>query len=216
MPEFDGVGLITATIRTVEIILDIYKVLKDTESLPEAFNKVVKRLPLVQSNFPTIARSISTDADEENYQAIRSTMKKCKVKAEHWKEIFDAVASWEGTISLGRYKMATWRSGKINRVEVLTREMLEDVGFLVENRSVQVATQPRVALLDEAIDDLSRMPPRSRMMSRSITGLAINTWTIISGTSVPSSTSEIPSAAATAASLPPGSKTSSERRRYHP
>ncbi|KAF5968894.1 hypothetical protein FCOIX_11173 [Fusarium coicis] len=36
---------------------------------------------------------------------------------------------------------------------------LEDVRFLVENRSVQVTTQPRVALLDGAIEDLSRTPP---------------------------------------------------------
>ncbi|KAF5597543.1 het-domain-containing protein [Fusarium pseudoanthophilum] len=155
----DLVGLITPTIRTVEIILDIYKVLKDTDNIPEAFHKVAERLPLVQGNLLTIARSIRTDAHEEDYKAMGSAVAKCKVKAEHLKEIFNAAISLGGTFVVERYISAARRSGKVNRVEVLAMKMLEDVRFLVENRSVPVTTQPRVALLDEAIEDLSRTPP---------------------------------------------------------
>jgi hypothetical protein len=163
MSGSDLVGLITPTIRTVEDILWIYNMLKHTKNLPEAFHKVVEKLPLVQGNLLTIARSIRTDADEEDYQAIRSAVEKCKVKAEHLWEIFNAAVSLGRTFVLERYISAARRSGKgsgkVNQVEALAMKMLEAVRFLVENHSVQVTTQPRVTLLDEAIEDLSRTLP---------------------------------------------------------
>ncbi|KAF5537201.1 hypothetical protein FNAPI_11487 [Fusarium napiforme] len=155
MPGFEGFVLTPVIIRTVGSILSIYKVVEDTENLPEAFHKVVEKLPLVQRTLLTIRKRIRANAHEEDYEAMRAFVKECMVKVGHLEEIFNAVASWEGTFMLGRYRMAARRLGK---VEVLTVEIMQGVRSLQVNRAVARA-QARVALLDEAILDLSLMPP---------------------------------------------------------
>lgn len=159
MSGVEVVGLISAIIGIVETIANVYSSLKDAENLPRAFRKVAERLPLVRETLRTAEKQVECNADEEAYQAIKTVLEKCKVKAEHLEEIFKAVVPSEGTSRFDRYRMAARRLGKGNQVEELAKDMMEDVRLLAENRAVQAATEAQVVQLVEAIKDLSSMEP---------------------------------------------------------
>lgn len=158
MSGIEVVGLISAVIAIVGTIENIYNGLRDAKNLPRAFREVAEKLPLVRNTLQIAERHISANTDEEACQAIKNVLEKCKVKAEHLEEIFNAVAP-EHPSRLERYRVVVRRLGKGNLVEVLTKEMMEDVRLLAVNRAIQAATESQIAELLKAIEELSSLEP---------------------------------------------------------
>lgn len=149
------VGLISGTAAIIETITKVYDCLRDAENLPRAFREVLERLPLVRDTLRIAEKYVGDNTDKEACRAMKIIVEKCKARAENLEKIFEEVAPSEGKPRLERYRMAARRLGKGSQVEVLTKEMMEGVRILAENRAVQAATGAQVTQLAKAIEDLS-------------------------------------------------------------
>jgi len=159
MSGIEVVGLISAVISIVGAVENIYSGFRDARNLPQAFREVAEKLPLVRETLRIAEQQIKSTSDEEACEAIKTVVENCKVKAERLKEVFATVAPSEPPTRLERYSVAVRRWGKRNRVEELTREMMEDVRLLAVNRAVQAATEDQAAELLRAIKELSTIEP---------------------------------------------------------
>ncbi|PWI63974.1 hypothetical protein PCL_01574 [Purpureocillium lilacinum] len=159
MSGIEVVGLISAVISIVGAVENIYSGFRDARNLPRAFCEVAEKLPLVRETLRIAEQQIKSTSDEEACEAIKTIVENCKLKAERLKEIFTTVAPPEPPTRLERYSVAVRRWGKRNRVEDLTREMMEDVRLLAVNRAVQAATEDQAAELLRAIKELSTIEP---------------------------------------------------------
>ena len=159
MSGIEVVGLISAVISIVGAVENIYSGFRDARNLPQAFRDVAEKLPLVRETLRIAEQQIKSTSDEDACEAIKTVVENCKVKAERLKEVFATVAPSEPPTRLERYSVAVRRWGKRNRVEELTREMMEDVRLLAVNRAVQAATEDQAAELLRAIKELSTIEP---------------------------------------------------------
>lgn len=159
MSGIEVVGLIAAVISIVETVEKVYNGFRDAKILPRAFREVAEKLPLVQDTLRIVERHIRANADGEACQAMKTVMERCKTKADHLKEIFDAVKPSEDPSRLERYRMVVRRLGKGNLVEELATNIMQDVRLLAVNHAVQAATEAQVAELVKTIEDLSNIEP---------------------------------------------------------
>lgn len=159
MSGIEVVGLISAVISIVGAVENIYSGFRDARNLPRAFREVAEKLPLVRETLRIAEQQIKSTSDEEACEAIKTVVENCKAKAAHLKEIFTVVAPPEPPTRLERYSVVVRRWGKRNRVEDLTREMMENVRLLAMNRAVQAATERQAEELLRAIKELSTIEP---------------------------------------------------------
>ncbi|KAF5671248.1 ankyrin repeat-containing protein [Fusarium heterosporum] len=157
MSGIEVVGLITATITIVETINKVFNGLKDAEGLPKAFQEVSGRLPLVQTVLEAVEEQVRADDNGAATQAMAEIVTRCKIRAEDLEKIFKAVMSSEGTSRFEKYRRVIRQLGKEKKVEILAKELLEDVHLLAERHVFQAATQHQVSQLQEAIEELSQV-----------------------------------------------------------
>ncbi|PNP60689.1 hypothetical protein FNYG_14579 [Fusarium nygamai] len=151
-------GLISGTVSIIEAIRKLYSGLRDSENLPLAFREVLDRLPLVQDILQSAEYDVG-NADEDSCRAIKKIVERCREKAKRLQTVFKEVAPSEGMSRFERYRMVVRRLGKGTQVEVLTKEMMEDVRLLVESHVVKAATETQITQLLKDIKDLSSMEP---------------------------------------------------------
>ncbi|KAF4998978.1 hypothetical protein FGRMN_2777 [Fusarium graminum] len=135
MSGIEVVGLITATITIVETISKIYNGLKDAEGLPKAFQEVSGGLPLVQTVLEAIEEQIRPDDNSTAIQAMVEVVTRCKIRTEDLERIFKAVMSSEGMSRFERYRKVVRQLGKEKKVEILAKQLLEDLQEAIEELS---------------------------------------------------------------------------------
>ncbi|CAI7601620.1 unnamed protein product [Penicillium manginii] len=159
MSGIEVVGLISAVVGILTAITDVYDGLKDAANLPEAIRKVAERLPLVRSILESVEKHIASHPDEQACQAMETVVKKCKINAERLQEIFNAVAPSEPPSKRDRYRAIVRGWGKGQMVEVLAKEMLDDVRLLAEKHAVGAASETQIEQLQKAIEEISKLSP---------------------------------------------------------
>ncbi|KAJ5709099.1 hypothetical protein N7493_010433 [Penicillium malachiteum] len=156
-----AVGLISGIIAIIQAVKQISDNVKDAANLPEAFREMGKRLPIVLSTLQIAQSQIERNADEESCHAMNAVMTNCNsnLKTEQLRRIFDAVARSPDASRIECYRKAVrqWSKGKL--VEVLAKDMIEDVRVLAMNRSIRAATKAQVAEFLKAIEDLANIEP---------------------------------------------------------
>ncbi|KAJ8122476.1 hypothetical protein ONZ43_g1342 [Nemania bipapillata] len=154
------IGLVTGTINIVSALKTTYDAANNTQGLPQAFNEVAERLPLVRDTLQvTEDRLRALSPDEPTSSAIRTTVKEAHEKARKLEIIFQKCLPHEDASRLSRYVAALRILGKGNKVEVLMRGLLENVQDLANNQAIRAATAEQVSALARAVEAVGALEP---------------------------------------------------------
>ncbi|KAH9225074.1 hypothetical protein DL95DRAFT_254155, partial [Leptodontidium sp. 2 PMI_412] len=160
MSGIEIVGLIGAVVGLVEATIAISNSIQDLKGLPDAFGEVHKRLPLVEETLQAARRQFESEStDDESAGKIEPFLRSCNDKVLELKEIFEKIASSKKKSAMSLYRTIVLKLGKEHRVEVLMKNILEDLQILTSNQVFQVATQAQMAMLRDAIEELSQVKP---------------------------------------------------------
>lgn len=150
-------GLIASLGGITGAIIETYGAIRNLHGLPEAFNEVNSRLPLVQSTLDSIKSQVDrlTPPDEE--AAVASLLGNCIKKAEELLRIFEKISrKSEGRFAASVYTSIVTKLGKKHRVETLMRDILKDLNVLMANRAFQTVPQAQSDELAGARDSLAQ------------------------------------------------------------
>ncbi|KAI5459654.1 hypothetical protein BGZ63DRAFT_388455 [Mariannaea sp. PMI_226] len=158
MSGIEVVGLIAAIIEITDSIVEVYAAIKDLRDLPNAFQEVNKRLPIVEIILQS-ARSHAENAADYEAQALVSLLKSCKSKADQLLEIFKRIDDSKDKPVVSVYRKLVVKIGKKGRVEVLMTNILRDVETLTSYHVFRGSTKDQVEKVKEAILELAQVEP---------------------------------------------------------
>jgi hypothetical protein len=153
------VGGISAIIGIVDTIADIYKTVKDTHGLPEAFSVINGRLSTVKIILEMAKKHINTVKDEAVCKGIKHHVDQCETNAKALRDIFEEVKPSDGAWKLERYHKAVKAKGKGHKVEALMTNILEDIDLLSSYHGMNTATKDQQMEILAAIKELAEVQP---------------------------------------------------------
>lgn len=171
MSGVEIIGLISAAIEGVKICRQIYKTIKDTKDLPEAFHEVNKQLPLAQNTLEG-AKRVAEDAiaagngSSNNLanvgESMLATISSCAKKVAELKGIFRKARDLreDGHPFRKGYRAVVEKMGGTNhRVEELMRGILDSILSLSANQVFRLATSDQVDKINQGIKALEAVEP---------------------------------------------------------
>jgi CRISPR/Cas system CSM-associated protein Csm2 small subunit len=160
MAGIEIIGLIGAVVGIVQATIAVSDSIKNLKGLPEAFEEVNKRLPLVEETLSAARTQFENEKPSDEAAAkIERILKGCNGKTQELKEIFEKINNAKNKSVLSLYRKIVLKLGKEHRVEVLMKNILKDLQILTGNQTFQAATQSQVEMLQKAIDELSQVKP---------------------------------------------------------
>ncbi|KAF8848044.1 hypothetical protein BDZ45DRAFT_300742 [Acephala macrosclerotiorum] len=160
MSGIEIIGLIGAVVGIVQATIAVSDSIKNLKGLPEAFKEVNKRLPLVEETLSAARTQFEKEKpDDEAAAKVEPILKGCSGKTQELKGILEKIKNAKDKSALSLYRKIVLKLGKGHRVEVLMKNILEDLQILTGNQIFQVATQSQVEVLQKAIDELSQVKP---------------------------------------------------------
>jgi len=160
MSGFEILGLVAAIISVTETTIEVYKAIKDLHGLPEAFQEVSERLPLVMQTLEAAKGQATNTKSPDEIKALKDILDSCKNKAQKLQDIFMSIArKSKDKFDISVYRSVVIKLGKKHRVETLMGDILKDLEILTAHHIFQAATQNQVELLAEAKDGLAKVPP---------------------------------------------------------
>lgn len=161
------IGLISSIITVVDITVKLLNAIKDSRRLPQAFQAVAERLPLVLDTLRATEKNIQNRSpDPRTCEAARSTLQSCKQKAEGLRGMLETLAQTPDVSRVARYRAAVRSLGKETMVEKTMTELLRDVQLLAENIAVNDTNEESscyvadlVEGLTTAIEEMADVPP---------------------------------------------------------
>lgn len=145
--------------EVAEDIVAAYDSIKDLRGLPEAFQEVNKRLPLVEQTLRDAKSPAKKLKSTKDVKALESVLYRCDKKADKLLQIFAKV----GEKSKDQYDSSVYRAVVIKqgkyRVETLMDGILEDLGVLVAHSIFPAETQRQVQPLAKAREELAMVSP---------------------------------------------------------
>lgn len=156
--------VVASSITFVSTIISAYNAISGLNQLPQEFQEVERRLPLVDNTLRRIQGQLREELIDDSIEStIRDSLSRCDDFGRKLKDIFDGIQAYdtrEGS-ALVRYKKTLVSKGKqigkAHRVETLMTGMLTCVKDLADNYIFRLATQDQVAQLASAIDALSHI-----------------------------------------------------------
>jgi hypothetical protein len=139
------IGAISGVITLIETSIKVYESARKDIKLPETFEVVQRRLPVIlntlttcKSNLTFLEDKISKDVSK----ALEKTLEACAVKAVKLRGIFEKIISNDGNDTWKkRYSKVLHRFGKGSKVEELMIGLTEDVQVVVNHHAVLFANQ---------------------------------------------------------------------------
>lgn len=160
MPRADVAILISGTIDILENVTQVYDTVKDAEDLPSAFHEVGQRLPLVQRALRTAEEHmVRVNISKDSYREMKLPAEECKTKAKRLEDIFKKVASPGKASTYENYRKAVRQGGKGYLIEVLMKELMQEVCLLAENGAIKTAMEAQVKELLNAVAELETIAP---------------------------------------------------------
>lgn len=169
------VGLISSVITIIETSRNLYDAATSAKGLHEAFRAISTNIPLVL-NILRDCRRIQAQADrdyntttdaahrralQESAEAVKPIMVACEDNARKLNEIFEKVVPGDQASRFDRYRKAVQAvmPDKKRKVEDLMKDILEKLQLLQSKQLFRDATRERSEELQEAIQQLSDLPP---------------------------------------------------------
>lgn len=171
MSGVEIIGLISAAIEGLKICREIYKTIKDTKDLPEAFHDVNKQLPLAQSTLEAAQRAAEDATAAGNGdpdilttegESMLAAVSVCTKKVEDLKKIFRKARDLreDGKPLRKGYRAAVEKLGGTNhQVEELMRGVLDSIISLSSNQVFRLATHDDIDKINEALEELAAVEP---------------------------------------------------------
>lgn len=145
--------------EVTEDIVGTYNSIKDLHGLPEAFQEVNKRLPLVEQTLRNAKSPAKKLKSADDVKALETVLYSCDQKADKLLQIVAKV----GKKSKDQYDSAVYRKIAIkqgkHRVETLMDGILEDLGALVAHNMFPAEIQRQIEPLAKAREELAKVPP---------------------------------------------------------
>ncbi|KAK2765529.1 hypothetical protein FQN54_008383 [Arachnomyces sp. PD_36] len=159
MSGVEILGLIGAILTIVEASTKAYDAIKDLKELPEAFEEVHKRLPIVQSTLKVIQHEIETqkstsESDLESSPKILDLLKSCENGLKRLQNIFTEIKESGHRSPRRFYRKLVLKLDKAHSVESIMGAILNDLQLLVTDRVFKTATKTQVEELEKAIQEL--------------------------------------------------------------
>ncbi|OGE46780.1 hypothetical protein PENARI_c112G10059 [Penicillium arizonense] len=150
---------IAGLIGVTEDIVEAYDSIKNLSSLPEAFQEVNRRLPLLEQTLRDAESPAKKLKSTDDTQGLETVLHSCDEKANNMLEIFEKI----GKKSKGQYDSSVYRAivtkpGK-HRVETLMAGILEDLGVLVAHNIFLAEMKRQVEPLAKALEELAEVSP---------------------------------------------------------
>lgn len=158
-PDYKAIESVDRTIVILEAVAIFYNKLEDAGHLGQLFRQVGKWFPLARETLRTIHKCVSGSRfSEETYGPMKRLLEESERNAQHLESIFQAIAPPPDTSRNTRYHAAVRSLGRRNQVEVLMKELLQDIRILAEDSAIRGETRYQVERLHVAIDELSAVP----------------------------------------------------------
>ncbi|KAK5056856.1 hypothetical protein LTR84_012388 [Exophiala bonariae] len=153
-------GLISASISTIDAAKKVYDAVHDAAGLPRAFREMAVRMPLVLAILRKAERQLKNGKVEESMlRAIHPLVEHCKLKSDKLSTLLREALAGEDASRFERYQKAIRTIGKGGRVRELMVGILTDIQLLAENRSMGAATEDQFEQLLHAIEDIKKHDP---------------------------------------------------------
>jgi hypothetical protein len=150
---------IAGLIEVIENIIEAYDSIKNLRDLPEAFQEVSKRLPLVEQTLRDAKMPVKKLKSADDAIVMENVLHSCDEKTDKLLEVFRKIANK----SKDKYDSSVYRAVVIKqdkqRVETLMGGILEDLAGLVAHRVFPAEVQKHVGPLKEAKEELAKVSP---------------------------------------------------------
>lgn len=145
--------------EVTENIVETYDSVKDLRGLPEAFQEVNKRLPLVEQTLRDTKSPSKKLKSANDVKALETVLYSCEEKAGKLLQIVAKVGKKsENQYDSSVYRKIAIKQGK-HRVETLMDGILEDLGVLVAHNVFPAEIQKQVEPLAKAREELAKVSP---------------------------------------------------------
>jgi hypothetical protein len=143
MSGLEVIGGISAIITLLDASIKVYDNARNDMKLPETFNSVRRRLPVILHILQTCEKDLEPCKDSmpsDTCEALEKVLDACKEKGRKLREIFEEVIPGENDTWEKRYAKVIRRLGKGNKVEELMVTLTQDVQLIVNHHAVNSAT----------------------------------------------------------------------------
>ncbi|KGO78557.1 Tetratricopeptide-like helical [Penicillium italicum] len=157
MSGLEVIGGISAIIALLETSIKFYDSTRNDIKLPETFESVRHRLPVILHILQTCQNNLEPGKDSmpaDVCDALENILDSCCEKARKLREIFESVIPGEQDTREKRYAKVIRRLGKGNKVEDLMTALTQDVQLIVNNNAVNSATPGQNAELEEILKEM--------------------------------------------------------------
>jgi CO dehydrogenase nickel-insertion accessory protein CooC1 len=158
------IGTISAVISVIEASIKAYDSAKKDAKLPEMFETVRRRLPIIlntlaicQNNLEPRKHSIPRNVCE----ALNATLVICRTRAKDLEKIFQKIVPGESDTGEQRCLKVLRRLGKGNKVEELMLGLAEEVQLVINHDAVKSANQAQNADLEGIRNEMKSFISRS-------------------------------------------------------
>lgn len=157
MSGLEVIGGISAIITLLDTSIKFYDSTRNDIKLPETFESVRHRLPVILHILQTCQDKLEPGKDSmpsDVCDALENILDSCRAKAGKLREIFEVVIPGEKDTWEKRYAKVIRRLGKGNKVEELMTTLTQDVQLIVNNNVVDSATPEQNADLEDILKDM--------------------------------------------------------------
>lgn len=157
MSGLDVLSGISAVISIIDASLKIYNDTRKDLNLPQTFELVVLKLPIIRATLQTCKNhlvSIQDDISADVCDALEKLIDSCDDKARKLRHIFEKVMPGEHDGWRKRYSKILQRLGKGHKVEELILSITQDVQLIVNHHAVNSAMSEQNAELENIIKEI--------------------------------------------------------------
>jgi hypothetical protein len=151
------IGGISAVISLLDASIKIYDSARNDLKLPETFEIIRRRLPVVLDTLETCKSHIEAKKNsipEDVCEALDNTLDSCDKKARNLREMFEKIMPGQSDTWRKRYLKALRSLGKGNKVENLMLGLTEDIQLIVNHDAVRSANQQQNVGLEDIITEM--------------------------------------------------------------
>jgi len=157
MSGLEVIGGISAIITLLDTSIKFYDNTRNDIKLPETFESVRNRLPVILRILQTCRNDLEPGKDSipsDVCDALENILDSCSEKVRKLREIFEIVIPGEKDTWKKRYAKIIRRFGKGNKVEELMTTLTQDVQLIVNHNAVNSATPGQNAELEDILKEM--------------------------------------------------------------
>lgn len=160
------IGLISAIIGIIDGTSKLLKTIRDSRDLPDGFNAVAQRLPLIRAILQAAERRASEPTgDQGDFEAIQTLLESCQDQALQLNTTLLRVTTQPGTTLADRSFLAVRRLAKESKVDQLMKSLLENVQLLAAIQTIKPTTDVKAPSKIQAVTTQTPLMPKNSVIA---------------------------------------------------